>query len=113
MQRRILIGAVGLAVSALAFAASDHLPRGFMERLDVDHDGHLSQSEAKSAPRLSDHFAAADRDHDGVLSRQEVADFAHQAPRAPRRDAKAAGTDDRKPDLHMPEPATDQHAPTQ
>lgn len=112
MQRRIVIGAAALLASALAYAASDHMPRGFMERLDVDHDGHISQSEAKSAPRLSEHFAAADRDHDGVLSRQEVTDFARQGHRAPRQDAKA-GAEGRPLNLHMPQPGADRAAPTQ
>jgi hypothetical protein len=41
------------------------------DKLDVNHDGKLSQDEAQAAPTVSTNFAAADRDHDGTVSKDE------------------------------------------
>jgi|SRR5882724_3631727 len=41
------------------------------DKLDVNHDGKLSQDEAAAAPTVATNFAAADRDHDGTVSKDE------------------------------------------
>jgi Ca2+-binding EF-hand superfamily protein len=42
-------------------------------RLDNDHDGKISKSEASKGPRLSKHFDAIDTNHDGFVTRAELA----------------------------------------
>lgn len=42
-------------------------------RLDSDHDGKITKSEASKGPRLSKHFDAIDTNHDGFVTRAELA----------------------------------------
>jgi len=41
------------------------------DKLDVNHDGKLTQDEAQAAPTVATNFSAADRDHDGTVSKEE------------------------------------------
>jgi hypothetical protein len=41
------------------------------DKLDMNHDGKLSQDEAQAAPTVATNFTAADRDHDGTVSKDE------------------------------------------
>jgi hypothetical protein len=57
-------------------------------KLDSNHDGKLSQSEAKGVPELLAEFAALDVNHDGFLSVQEF----EMWPRAKKSRAQDPGT---------------------
>jgi Ca2+-binding EF-hand superfamily protein len=76
--RTIIIGASAFALAmGSAFAAdnkaksakTDNDP-GFT-KLDKDHDGYLSRTEAAANPQLAKRFKEADKDGDGKLSRKE------------------------------------------
>ena len=78
IARTMLIGASAIALAmGSAFAAdnkaksakTDNDP-GF-NKLDKDHDGYLSRTEAAGNPQLAKRFKEADKDGDGKLSRKE------------------------------------------
>lgn len=46
--------------------------------LDTDGDRRISPDEARAAPQLTRHFAAADRNNDGVIDRAEFSAFASE-----------------------------------
>lgn len=48
---------------------------GRFERLDADHDGYISRSEARKDPTLNSQFSKADKNHDGKLSDAEYRDL--------------------------------------
>jgi Ca2+-binding EF-hand superfamily protein len=77
LARTVIIGASAFALAmGSAFAAdkaksakADNDP-GF-NKLDKDHDGYLSRTEAAGNPQLAKRFKEADKNGDGKLSRTE------------------------------------------
>ena len=67
-------------------------------KLDKNHDGKLSRSEAAGNPMLAKRFKEADRDHDGSLSRTEylMTMTAQDARTAKKKVGNAMSSDDKK-----------------
>jgi hypothetical protein len=82
-----LILATGTCVTLAQNAKPELQPVDF-NKLDTNHDGKLSQSEAKGVPELLAEFAALDANHDGFLSVQEFEAW----PRAKKARAQDPGT---------------------
>jgi hypothetical protein len=71
MMKKHLLTALALtAVSGLAWAGSGKVS---FEDLDTNHDGQISQDEAKKAPEIAKKFVQADTNHDGKLDAAEFA----------------------------------------
>lgn len=69
----LVAAALALAVGSVNAAdkiGTDKNDPGF-NKLDKNHDGYLSRSEAAASPTVSKRFKQADRNNDGKLSRSE------------------------------------------
>ena len=75
MKRGNLLLALFILVSGHSAWSAEELkpqdrPQAF-QKLDVDGDGYISESEAAAHPDVAANFKKADVDHDGKLSLQE------------------------------------------
>lgn len=72
IQRLIPVALCAMFAAAAVSAQSGAV---IFEQLDTDHDGEISQKEARGHDELSKSFAYADKDSDGSLSVDEFSAF--------------------------------------
>ena len=76
MKTIIAIAATFATAFSAAVFAGEGGPRGDgMKKADTNADGMISREEAKSKPRLAQHFDEIDTNKDGQLSREEMRAF--------------------------------------
>lgn len=70
----LIVALSALSVSSLAFAAESKTQEQF-NKLDTNHDGYISQDEAKAQPDLSENYSQADTNKNGQIDESEFSAF--------------------------------------
>ena len=77
MKFKVILILVGLVLLPLSVAAADYSPathERFM-RLDTNHDGYISQDEAKADSQLSQEWKTVDTNNTGKIDESEFSAF--------------------------------------
>jgi Ca2+-binding EF-hand superfamily protein len=75
IQEMLIVFAVALLPLGVNAAGDAAMIKERFDKLDANHDGYISQNEAKAHERLRERWSSADADKDGKLEASEFSAF--------------------------------------